>query len=677
MKPYSGLLLIVVAHFWTFPVDSLASGDATNGYYTAVLRCSSAPATPPPVGETVIGPDYVIKTVARGNPLDLTTAQQVVTDEIFESLMPLYCGLVGRGCFENRVQWNIITYDSNGNWQISAGPPSGSEYHYCAVTNGYIVAIVAGESATLPSLPPVGQVAVGADAVLMTIADSNPMDLAAAQRLATDDVFESLMRHYCALPRGTGQGQASGRARWTVATYDTGQAQKLSGCAASGCDVHECIVSRGFITAVLRAGDAPTSPPPVGQTVVGPYYVIRTLADADPWDLTLARQLATDEVFQSLMPLYCGLNGVENRVQWNILTYDAGGNPRVSTSPTSGPAPHYCAVTNGYIVAVVAGESATLPALPPVGQVAIGSDAVVMTIADRDPLDLAAGKQLATDAVFELLMRHYCALPRGTGAGQASGRATWTVETFDSEGSPKLSDCAASGCDVHECVVSKGFITAVLRSDCTDGPQPPPPVGAVRIGPDYVIMTVADADPNNYAAAQQLATDAVFESLMPLYCRLVGNATQGCVTNRVQWNVMTYDAGGNYQISGGHVSGPGYHYFDSCSLTPQERIENLIVWVSVDVTAGILSEQNGQRLTRLLNTAQRQLDRGQLQRAASSVDAFIDDVARLAQNEQLPQPAAQTLNNAASALMNELSARVRSQIKSRMKKIGALLPAAR
>jgi len=45
------------------------------------------------VGQTVVGPDYVIKTVARGNPLDLATAQQLVTDAVFEELMPLYCGV--------------------------------------------------------------------------------------------------------------------------------------------------------------------------------------------------------------------------------------------------------------------------------------------------------------------------------------------------------------------------------------------------------------------------------------------------------------------------------------------------------------------------------------------------------------------------------------------------------
>ena len=444
--------------------------------------------------------------------------------------------------------------------------------------------------------------------------------------------------------------------------------------------------TNGYLTAVLRSGctDAPTPPPPVGETVVGPDYVIKTVARGNPLDLATAQQLVSDAVFQELMPLYCGLVGratrgcVENRVQWNLMTYDADGSPRMSAGPTSGHAYHYCSVTNGYIVAVVAGESATLPSLPPVGQVAIGSDAVVMTIADSDPLDLASAQRLATDAVFESLMKHYCALPRGTGAGQASGRATWAVETYDAEGNPKLSDCATSGCDFHECVVSKGFITAVLRSGCTDGPQPPPPVGAVRVGPDYVIMTVADDDPNNYQGAQQLATDAVFETLMPLYCGLVGKATRGCVENRVQWNLMTYDAGGNYRISGSPVSGPDYHYFESCTLTPQKRIENLIVWVDVDVAAGILSAQDGQQLTRLLNTAQRQLDRGQLQRAVASLNTFIGDVARLARNEELPQPAAQTLNDAANALMTELSARVRAKtIAARIKKISALLPAAR
>jgi hypothetical protein len=192
-----------------------------------------------------------------------------------------------------------------------------------------------------------------------------------------------------------------------------------------------------------------------------------------------------------------------------------------------------------------------------VGQVAVGTDAVIMTITDGNPLDLEAAQRLATDAIFETLMHRYCALPRGTASGHVSGRARWNVATYEPSGTPLLSGCAASGCEFHECVVSKGYITAVLRSGCTSAPTPPPTVGGVRIGPDYVIMTVADGDPMDYQAAQHIVTDRIFESLMPLYCEL---PDERCVTNRVQWNLMTYDAGGNPRISGSPVSGPGFHY---------------------------------------------------------------------------------------------------------------------
>jgi hypothetical protein len=106
-------------------------------------------------------------------------------------------------------------------------------------------------------------------------------------------------------------------------------------------------------------------------------------------------------------------------------------------------------------------------------------------------------------------------------------------------------------------VVSRGFITAVLRSGCTSAPVPPPPVGQTRVGADYVIRTIADGDPMDYEAAQKIVTDAIFQALMPLYCDL---PRVGCVTNRVQWNLMTYDAGGNPRISGGPLSGADYHY---------------------------------------------------------------------------------------------------------------------
>jgi hypothetical protein len=112
---------------------------------------------------------------------------------------------------------------------------------------------------------------------------------------------------------------------------------------------------------------------------------------------------------------------------------------------------------------------------------------------------------------------------------------------------------------------TNGYITAVLRSTCTDSPTPPPPVGGTRMGPDYVIMTVADADPMNWTNAQRLVTDAVFESLMPLYCAL---PKTNCVTDSVQWNIITYDTNGNPEISGCAASGCQSHSCDGFVSSP-------------------------------------------------------------------------------------------------------------
>src|SRR6185312_1752670 len=79
---------------------------------------------------------------------------------------------------------------------------------------------------------------------------------------------------------------------------------------------------------------------------------------------------------------------------------------------------------------------------------------------------------------------------------------------------------------------TNGYITAVLRSGCASSPTPPPPVGGTRVGTNYVIMTVADANPGDWLNAQKLVSDAVFESLMPLYCALPRNK-DNCVTDAV------------------------------------------------------------------------------------------------------------------------------------------------
>jgi hypothetical protein len=234
------------------------------------------------------------------------------------------------------------------------------------------------------------------------------------------------------------------------------------------------------------------------------------------------------------------------------------------------------------------------------------------------------------------------------------------VSTFDTEGNLELSGCATSGCDFHQCVVSRGYITATLRSECTSAPRTPPPVGGIIVGPDYVMMTVADGDPLDYPTAQQFATDAVFQSLMPLYCALAeGPRSAGCPTNRVQWNLLAYDAGGNPKLSGSPTSGPGFHYFGPCSLTPEERIQNLIVWVEVDVAARILNGGSGQRLTARLNAALRELARGNTQKAIGSVKRFLRDVDTMVEAERLPTAAAQALIDGAVATVAQLEGQMR------------------
>jgi len=105
---------------------------------------------------------------------------------------------------------------------------------------------------------------------------------------------------------------------------------------------------------------------------------------------------------------------------------------------------------------------------------------------------------------------------------------------------------------------TNGYITAALRSDCT-GPPPPPSLGQTAVGPDYVIMTVANGDPMDIDAARRLATDEIFASLMPLYCALPRGTGPGCVTDQVQWNILTYDANGKPAVLACAASGCDSH----------------------------------------------------------------------------------------------------------------------
>jgi hypothetical protein len=305
----------------------------------------------------------------------------------------------------------------------------------------------------------------------------------------------------------------------------------------------------GYICAVLRSECTDSPPPPAqaGAIATGPDYVIITAGYGAPGNWQYAQQMATDAVFESIMPLYCALpkvGCVTDSVQWNIITYNANGSPNTSGCAASGCQYHSCA---GF-------ESGPIILSQPTNEtVAVGQTAV-FTVAARGTAPLKYqwvfdGTNALAGATNDVLVLPYA---------QTTQAGTYTVEVSNSLG---MTNSLPATLTVNPGpAATNGYITAVLRSDCTSAPTPPPPVGAIKVGRDYVIMTVADANPGNWQNAQQVVTDAVFEFLMPLYCALPENSGVGCVTNRVQWNIITYNANGSPHTSGCAASGCQYHY---------------------------------------------------------------------------------------------------------------------
>ncbi len=306
----------------------------------------------------------------------------------------------------------------------------------------------------------------------------------------------------------------------------------------------------GYICAVLRSGCTDSPPPPlqVGEIATGPDYVIITAGFGDPGNWPNAQQMANDAVFESIMPLYCALpkaGCVTDSVQWNIITYGANGSPNTSGCAASGCQDHSCAGFESGPPIIVT---------PPANQSVNAGQFVVFTVdaSGAAPLNyqwLFDGTNALAGAKNAVLVLPYA---------QTTQAGTYSVEVSNSLGT--TNSLPATLTVNPGPAATNGYITAVLRSECTSAPSPPPPVGATNVGPDYVIMTVADADPANFQHAQQIVTDAVFESLMPLYCALPENSGVGCVTNRVQWNIITYETNGNSMISGCAASGCDYHY---------------------------------------------------------------------------------------------------------------------
>ncbi len=545
MKSYSlsrgGCVKLLAALFWfCSTVMALhADGIVTNGYITAVLRSegASAPTPPPPVGSTVVGTNYVIMTVADGDPANWQNAQQVANDAVFLSLMPLYCTLpmTASNGVTRRVQWNIITYDTNGNPRTSGCAASGCQYRSCAgfesgppeiLTQPSDQWVNSGQTATF-------SVEVSGEAPLYYQWMFNETTILAGATnatLALANAGTNQAGTYMVIIYNTLGGTNS---RVATLTVDSGPA-----------------ATNGYITAVLRSecASSPTPPPPIGALRVGTNYVIMTVADADPQDWQNAQQVATDGVFSSLMPLYCTLpmtasNCVTRSVQWNIITYDVNGNPVISGGPASGAQYHSCAgFESGPPIILVqpsdrwvnSGQTATfrvdVSGAAPLYYQWMFNETTVLDGATNSTLVLPDARTNQTGT--------YMVIISNTLGTTNSRAATLTVNPG--------------------AAATNGYITAVLRSGCANAPTPPPPVGTIRVGTNYVMVTVADADPANWQTAQRVATDEIFSFLMPLYCALPRTGSN-CITGQVQWNIITYDVNGNPRISGCAASGCQSH----------------------------------------------------------------------------------------------------------------------
>jgi hypothetical protein len=513
-----------------------AGGAVTKGYITAVLRsgCANAPTPPPPVGGTRMGTNYVIMTVADADPTDWQYAKQVVTDAVFSSLMPLYCDLPKTGCITDRVQWNIITYDVNGNPLISGCAASGCQSHSCAgFESGPPFILVQPSNESVNS----GQTAI------FSVDVSGLAPLYYQWMFNQTNVLAGATNSTLVLP--SAQTNQAGTYQVQVTNSLGGTNSRLATLMVNPGPA----ATNGYITAVLRSGcaNAPTPPPPVGGTRVGTNYVIMTVADASPTNYQFAQQVVTDDIFTSLMPLYCGLIGtgrcVTDQVQWNIITYDVNGNPVISGGPTSGAQDHSCAgFESGPPIIIVqpsdksvnSGQSASfsvdVSGVAPLNYQWVFNETNVLAGETNSTLVLPNAYTNQAGA--------YQVQVSNSLGGTNSRLATLTVNPGPA--------------------ATNGYITAVLRSGCANAPTPPPPVGGTRVGTNYVIMTVADANPTDWQHAQQVVTDAIFSSLMPLYCALP-ETTNNCVTDRVQWGIITYDVNGNPVISGCAASGCQSH----------------------------------------------------------------------------------------------------------------------
>lgn len=114
-------------------------------------------------------------------------------------------------------------------------------------------------------------------------------------------------------------------------------------------------------------------------------------------------------------------------------------------------------------------------------------------------------------------------------------------------------------------------------------------------------------------------------------------------------------AGTFVKIAAGGYSGFSLAISTSVSQTPPELVEALQVQVHELMQAGAPSQGNGRALLAKLEAAHRALARGDIQAAVGALNAFVNQVAAFVSTGALTPAQGQSLNDAAQAILVDLS----------------------
>lgn len=508
----------------------------TNGYVAAILRseCSSAPSPPPPVGQIATGPDYVIMNLGLGNVSDYARADQLAADAVYDLLMPIYCSLptIGEGCVNTEnIEWGLEIYDANGNPRALTGSPGGGGgFHSCGCC-------------VLPTCTP-----VPGKAVAWWRGESNAMDsignnngtLINGVRFAPGEVgtaFSFDGTGYIIVSNASDLNLTSGLTieTWVnLSGYSTNSWVSIAGKDCPGCYAQydlgiTNIGGQWKFSASLGHGDSYSSA--TGFTAVQTNTWYHAAMTFDGSTLTLyvngsyESSITTTSPPATTQPFVIGGQS-SGAGGWDGLIDEVTVYNRWLG---------YLEVHNVYL----AGNLGKCPPewspfVPlilsqPTNETAYAGQAAIFGVVaySRSPASYQwtfNGTNIIGGTNNQLVLADL----------QTNQAGTYAVQITSADGTANSLPATLT---VNP-YVTNGFVVAIIRSG--DLPDSPPPLGTIKVGPSYVLMTVGLGDPTNYARAQQLVPDAVFEQLMPLFCAL---QTNSCDCG-AEWEVGTYNANG-------------------------------------------------------------------------------------------------------------------------------------